>query len=141
MSSVGRRTLVAATAYFVALFTLGFVLGTFRVLVFEPRFGALTATLAEVPVMLTAAFLACRWSIRRWQVPDLMPVRTAMMLWFLLLLFLFETLLGAALFSRTAVGQWATLWTSAGSVGLSAQIIAALFPMFLGSVRWGRSAR
>lgn len=114
------------------LFTLGFVLGTIRVVFIAPRFGPLLATAAEVPVMLIAAVFACRWVVRRWQVPRAAAVRWAMVLWFLALLFTFETLLGAALFGRTAVEQWVALTTPAGLIGLSAQIVAALLLVLVG---------
>jgi hypothetical protein len=126
-----KRALIAGGAYFLALFALGFVLGTIRVMLVAPRLGELAATLAEVPVMLTAAFFICRWVIRRWQVPPSMPIRWIMALWFLVLLQLSEILLGTTLFGRTAVEQWAALVTPAGILGLSAQIIAALFAVFI----------
>ena len=127
-----KRALVAGTAYFLALFVLGFVLGAIRVIFVVPRFGQLAATFAEVPVMLAAALFTCRWAIARWQVPCSRATRWAMALWFLALLFAFETLLGAALFGRTATEQWAALAAPAGLLGLSAQIIAALLPVFIG---------
>lgn len=127
-----KRTLIAGLVYFIALFTLGFVMGTVRVLFVAPRFGQLVATLAEVPVMLVAALFACRWAIRRWQVSRAASARWAMVLLFLALLVIFEALLGVALFGRTPVQQWAALATSAGMLGLSAQFIAALLPMFVG---------
>ena len=55
-----------------------------------------------------------------------------MVLWFLALLFTFETLLGVILFGRTAAEQWAALATPAGLLGLSAQITAALLPVLVG---------
>ena len=127
-----KRALIAGTAYFLALFALGFVLGTIRVMLVAPPFGELAATFAEVPVMLTAAFFACCWAIRRWHVPRTIAIRWAMVLWFLALLLLFETLGGATLFARTMAEQWAALATPAGLLGLSAQIIAALLPLFVG---------
>lgn len=130
-----ERGLIAGTAYFVALFSLGFVLGTIRVVFVAPRFGQLTATFAEVPVMLTVAFFACRWATRRWQVPRTIAIRWAMALWFLALLTFFEMLLGATLFARTLAEQWAALATPSGLLGLSAQIIAALLPLFVGRGR------
>lgn len=126
------RALTAASAYFLALFTLGFVLGTIRVLFVVPHFGVLAATLAEVPVMLMAAFFACRWTIWRWQVPRTIGSRWAMVLWFLAWLVAFETALGATLFGRSVAEQWAVFATPAGLVGLSAQIIASLLPVFVG---------
>jgi len=126
-----KRPLIAATIYFLVLFALGFVLGTFRVLFVAPKLGVLTATLLEVPLMLTAAFLISRWAIGRWRVPPALPARGAMVLWFLVLLALFETVVGVALFGRTLAGTWAGLATPAGLIGLTAQIIAALLPVFV----------
>jgi hypothetical protein len=127
-----KRALIAASAYFLGLFALGFLLGTIRVVFVAPRFGELAATISEVPVMLIAAYFACRWAIRRWQVPSAIAVRLAMVPWFLALLFAFETVLGATLFGRSVAEQWAALGSPAGLVGISAQIIAALLPLFVG---------
>ena len=127
-----KRALLAASVYFLALFSLGFALGTIRVLFIAPRFGPLAATAAEVPIMLIAAFWVCRWSIRRWRVSSAITTRLAMALWFLVLLFVFETVLGAALFGRTMIEQFAALATPVGLIGLAAQVIAALLPTMVG---------
>lgn len=127
-----KRALIAATVYFLVLFALGFIFGTLRVLFVAPRIGVLGATLLEVPVMLAAAFSACRWTVGRWQVPTALAVRGAMALWFLVLLALFETLVGVVLFGQTLAGTWSGLATPAGLIGLSAQIIAALLPLVVG---------
>ena len=127
-----KRALIAASAYFLALFALGFVLGTIRVIIVIPRVGELAATIAEVPVMLAAAYFACRWAIRRWQVPPAIAIRAAMVPWFLALLFAFEALLGVTLFGRSVAEQWTALASPAGLVGISAQTIAALLPLFVG---------
>jgi uncharacterized membrane protein YqjE len=58
-----KRALLAGTTYFLALFALGFLLGTIRVVFVAPRYGQLTGTLAEVPVVLTAAYVICRWAL------------------------------------------------------------------------------
>jgi hypothetical protein len=126
-----KRAMIAATVYFLMLFALGFALGAIRVLAVTPRIGELAATLTEVPLMLTAAFFASRWTITRWRVPRDPAARWAMVFWFLILLFLFETLLGAMLFGRAMAEQGAGLATPAGLVGISAQIIAALLPVFV----------
>lgn len=127
-----KRALAAASAYFLALFALGFALGTIRVLFAAPRIGELAATLAEVPVMLAAAFVICRWAIRHWRVPPGAAMRWTMVLWFLVLLLLFETLLGALLFGRSLADQWSVLTRPVGWLGISAQTIAALLPVFVG---------
>ncbi len=128
-----KRALVAGTVYFLALFALGFVLGTIRVIIVAPSVGAFAAVMAEIPIILTAAFFSSQWTIRRWNVPCAAAIRWAMVLWFLVLLLLFETLLGAMLFGRTVAEQWGSLQTPAGLLGLSAQVIAALLPVFVGN--------
>lgn len=130
-----KRAFIAATAYFLALFALGFVLGTIRVLFVAPQIGVLRATLLEVPLMLTAAFFMCRWAVRRWQASPALAARWVMGLWFLVLLALFETLLGVTLFGQTLDETWAGLATVAGLVGLTAQVIAAVLPLFVGRRR------
>ncbi len=115
------------------LFALGFVLGTVRVMIVAPRYGELSATWAEIPVMLIAAIVTCRWALQYWQVPRAIGTRWIMVIWFLALLVAFETALGAGLFGRSLNEQFASLITPAGLLGLSAQIIAALLPLYLGN--------
>lgn len=127
-----KRALISGTLYFLALFSLGFVLGTIRVMFIAPRLGELAATLAEAPVMLAAAYVFCRWTLRRCRTPRTLRSRWVMVLWFLVLLALFETLLGEILFGRTAADQLAALATPAGLIGVAARISAALLPVFVG---------
>lgn len=127
-----KRALVAATAYFLALFALGFVLGTVRVTVVAPRLGALAATAAEVPLMLAAALFASKWAVRRWRVPGEIRVRLAMAVWFLALLVAFETLLGIILFGRSPVEQMAAFATPPGLLGVAAQVAAAGMLLWVG---------
>jgi hypothetical protein len=127
-----KRALTAATVYFLMLFALGFTLGTIRVLLVAPQIGVLGATLMEVPLMLIAAFFMCNWAVGRWHVSADLATRGAMALWFLVLLALFETLVGVALFGRTLAETWAGLATPAGLIGLTAQAIAALLPVVIG---------
>jgi hypothetical protein len=126
------RTLTSATVYCLTLFALGFVLGTIRVLFLAPQIGEMGATLVEVPVMLGAAFFLCRWVVGRWLVSPELAVRWGMAFWFLVLLFLLETLVGVALFGRTMSDTLAGLATPAGLIGLTAQVIAALLPLVVG---------
>lgn len=126
------RTLTSATVYCLALFALGFVLGTIRVLFLALQIGELGATLLEVPVMLGAAFFLCRRVVGRWLVSPELAARWGMAFWFLVLLFLLETLVGVALFGRTMSDTLAGLATPAGLIRLTAQVIAALLPLFVG---------
>jgi len=126
-----KRSLIAATVYFLTVFIAGFVLGSFRVVYVAPRFGELAATLIEAPFMVGAAFFICRWVLRRWSVPPQSELRWIMAAWFLILLFVFEWKFGVWLFGRTGAQQLEMLARPAGLVGLSAQLAAALFPVFL----------
>ena len=128
-----KSAVFAGTVYVLILFSVGFVMGTIRVLVVAPRTGALAATLVELPVMLVAGWYFCRWAIRRWQVPPLMRTRWIMALWFLALLLIFETFLGATLFGRTAAEQWVALTSLEGLLGMTAQVGTALLPLFVGT--------
>lgn len=51
------QILLTGTAYVVAVFAAGFVLGVLRTLVLVPLLGELAAVLMELPVILTIAFL------------------------------------------------------------------------------------
>lgn len=57
-------TLRAGLLYFSAVFAVGFVLGTVRVLWAVPRFGPRGAELMEMPLMLVATILAALWVVR-----------------------------------------------------------------------------
>ena len=57
-------TLRAALTYFVLVFAAGCVLGPVRVLLLEPIFGRLIATLFEGPVLIVAMIVAARFVIR-----------------------------------------------------------------------------
>jgi hypothetical protein len=59
----------AAALYFLALFAIGFALGTVRVLWSVPRFGERAAELAEMPLMLAAIVAAARWVVRHFSIP------------------------------------------------------------------------
>jgi len=127
-----KRALIAGSVYFGVLFALGFALGTIRVIVVAPRVGELAATMAEVPAMLLASWLACRRIVRRWSMPYRLSSRAVMCAWFLGLLLAAELLLGLTLFGRTAAEQWAALTSPAGLLGLASQIAAALLPLTFG---------
>jgi hypothetical protein len=72
------KILQAGALYFVVVFGIGFVLGTLRVLVVVPTFGARIAELMEAPVMLAVTFVGARWVVRRRNLPALGSVRLGM---------------------------------------------------------------
>ncbi|KPF80507.1 hypothetical protein IP88_00010 [alpha proteobacterium AAP81b] len=124
-----QRALIAGTAYFAALFALGFVLGAIRVTLVVPQLGMLGATAVEAPIMLAAGWWLCRRTVRHWRVPEALAPRATMALWFVLLLFVVAAMMGLALFWRSLADQGAQLATSAGALGLAAQLVTALFPL------------
>lgn len=68
-SKLPWRIFKAGLLYFVSVFTVGFVLGTVRVLWAIPRFGTRNAELLETPLMLIATTLAALWVVQRLAVP------------------------------------------------------------------------
>lgn len=55
----------AAVIYFAAVFGVGFVFGTIRVLFIVPQIGARLAELGESPLMLVATIVLSRWVSRK----------------------------------------------------------------------------
>jgi len=123
-----RIALRAGLLYALAVFALGFVLGTVRVLFLAPRFGETAAVLAELPIMLVASWFLCRVILRRRAVPPTLPARSAMGVAAFALLILAELLLALAL-GRSAAAVLTALATPAGGLGLVGQLLFALFPL------------
>lgn len=63
------RIIKAGLLYFLIVFGAGFVLGIFRILWVDPRFGTRTAELMETPIMFVVIILASQWIVRRLAVP------------------------------------------------------------------------
>jgi hypothetical protein len=92
-----RSVLRIATAYATAVFGAGFVLGSMRVLVVEPRIGARAAELLELPFMIAASFLAAGWVNRRLDAGDPFGRRLAVGAVALVVLLAAEAVTGLAL--------------------------------------------
>lgn len=123
------RAVRAGAAYFAAMFALGFLLGTARVLWLAPRAGAWGAVLIETPVMLAASWFVCGRAVRRWRVPADTPARLAMGAVAFVLLIGAETALGVIGFGRTLAEQGAAFRSPEGLTGLAAQLVFAAFPL------------
>ncbi|MCC6306088.1 MAG: hypothetical protein IT545_12945 [Rhodobacteraceae bacterium] len=123
-----RRALGAGAAYGAAIFALGVVLGTVRVLVLAPRVGALGAVAVELPVMLGASWLAAGALARRFGVPARAGARAAMGAAGFVLLIAAEVALGRSL-GQDPARQAAALATAAGAAGLAGQVAFALIPL------------
>ena len=121
--------LKAGAAYFLSVFAVGFMLGTVRVFLLEPRFGAFGAVLMETPFILTASWLLCRHWVQRFRLPAQTSPRLLMGGFAFGLLLLAELMLSRYGFARTFSEQLVAYATPAGAVGLVGQIIFGLFPL------------
>lgn len=128
------RILLAAAVYWAAVFLIGFVLGTLRVMFVAPQVGETAAVLLEMPLMLTASWVVARGIVRRARTTALSEVLAIGALAFALLLSS-ELVLAVTLFDRT-YGQWlAALFVMPGVLGLAGQLIFAAMPALVLSGR------
>ena len=118
----------AGALYAIIVFVIGFIFGTIRVLLLVPRLGETTAVIIEAPIILAASWFVCRWCVDRLDVEPTVPARSLMGLVAFLVLMSFEVGLGAV-FDRSLVDQVAIYGSLAGSIGLAAQVIFAMFPV------------
>ena len=127
--------MIRGAVYFAAVFSVGFLLGTVRVLALEPRLGERWSELAEMPVMLLAIVLAARYIVRRFPAPErrayLVSGAVA-----LLLLILVEFLVVLGIRGLSITQYFSERDPIAGSVYVLMLIIFAVMPWFLG----GKSA-
>jgi hypothetical protein len=127
-----RRALWAGAAYFAAIFAVGFVLGTLRVLVLVPRLppptGETIGVLIELPIILTLSWLACGWLIGRFTVAHAWSARLLMGATALVLLLIGEVLLGYLGFGRSPVEQFRRYANLPELFGLLGQLTFAAFP-------------
>ena len=121
----------AGALYAIVVFSIGFILGTIRVLLLAPRLGETTAVIIEAPIMLAVSWFVCRWCVDRLNARRTVPARSLMGLVAFLVLLSAEIGLGAVL-GRSLVDQFATYGSLAGAIGLAAQVIFAMFPVFQG---------
>ena len=118
----------AGALYAIVAFSIGFILGTVRVLLLAPRLGETTAVIIEAPIMLAASWFVCRWCVARLNVGPTVPTRSLMGLVAFLVLMLAEVGLGAV-FGRSLGDQLAGYGSPSGAIGLAAQVIFAMFPV------------
>ena len=79
-------------------------------------------------MILAASWFVCRWWVDRLDVSRTVPARSLMGLVAFLVLMSAEVGLGAVL-GRSLADQLATYGSLAGSIGLAAQVIFAIFPV------------
>ena len=123
----------AGALYAIVVFSIGFMLGTIRVLLLAPRLGETTAVIIEAPIMLSASWFVCRWCVDRLDVRRTVPARSLIGLVAFLVMMSAEVGLGAVL-GRSVADQIAMYKSASGAIGLAAQVIFAMFPVI--QVRW-----
>ena len=134
MTAVDDRRFVAAMAglaYVLAVFVVGFVLGSARgvAVLMIPGLSPLVLVLAELPIILAVSWIVCGWTIRRWRVPPSRASRANMGLVAFALLMLAEFLLARALFGRDLVTHLSFYTHVEHALGLAGQVVFGLFPM------------
>lgn len=118
----------AGFIYFAIVFIAGFVLGTVRVIALEPLLGETPAVLIEVPLMLAVSWIVCQKVIVDFSVGQRLVTRLTMGGVALGFLLLAEGGMSVLLFGRTFTAHFGNYWTTAGKIGLSGQLVYALFP-------------
>lgn len=116
----------AALRYFLAIFALGFMLGTIRTLWLAPAIGATAAVLCELPAMLAASWWLAHRIVRRTRLSPGAALGMGALAFALLMAA--EALLAALLVGQS-LAQWAgDLVRTPGWIGLSGQVLFGLFP-------------
>lgn len=123
------RAFLAGVTYFAIAFGAGFVLGAVRVTAIAPRVGDTLAVLIELPIVLFASWMACGWTIRRFNVSPDLTARLLMGGAAFTLLIGAELTLGLTAFDRTIAEQMDAWTTPGGVLGLAGQALFALFPL------------
>jgi hypothetical protein len=119
----------AGLAYFGAVFAVGFMLGTIRVLVLVPRMGEIASVLLETPVILAVSWLVSGWTTHEFRVPTAVSQRLLMVVVAFALLMLAEMGVSIFTFGRPIEDHLAAYRSSQGLIGLIAQIAFAFFPL------------
>ena len=117
----------AGAAYFAIVFSIGFILGTVRVLAVIPRIGEFAATLLELPLILTASWFVSGWLIRKMRIAPDIESRLLMGAAAFGITIIAEPLLGLS-FGRPLAEQWTALLRPAGLAGLAGQALFGLMP-------------
>ena len=119
--------------YFTLIFSLAFVTGAARGLVVEPRLGAATAVLLEVPVLILASWIIARHLLRDGALT--LPQCAVMGATAFTLTMGAEASLSAIMRGQS-LGEWAAAVASPiGLVGLAGQLAFGLMPVFFAKTR------
>lgn len=124
-----KHTMIAASGYFGLVFAAGFVLGTIRTLLILPLTGDVVAVGLELPAMLAVSWIACGWSVRRYEVSARFSTRLAMGVVAFGLLMGAEVLVSMLIGGRSLSEHLALYRTAPSLLGLGGQMAFAAFPL------------
>jgi hypothetical protein len=134
------RNFKPAVFYFALVMGTGVVLGSIRVPFLVPRLGERYAELLEMPIMFLAIVMAARHVVRRFDVPNSLPVRLQVGFSALAMSVLAELILAVVLQDRSVAQYIASRDPISGSVYLVMLLLFALMPSILGRARSGLPA-
>ena len=124
------NALKAGTVYFLAVFAVGFVLGTLRTLLLLKHTGELLAVLIEIPIILGLSWYLCGWVLTKIAVAKTIAQRLLMGGWAFLLLMAAELMVSLLLLGRNLDEHLGLYQTPPVALGLAGQIVFALLPLF-----------
>ena len=127
------RAARAGLAYFALVLLVGTGLGTVKILLAEPRLGAVSVALIELPLMLGASWLICGWVVERLAVPADAGSRLLMGGLAFALLMAAELALALFVIGGSVADHFEAYRDAAPLLGLAGQIIFAAFPLIRAS--------
>jgi hypothetical protein len=122
------RTAAAALLYFLAVYTAGFLFGTVRVLLVEPRLGPFAAVLCEAPFLLLVIIAAARWAPRAAGMPRTGGTLVLAGFGALIMQQIADVIVGATLRGLSMPEQFARFATAEGAVYAAMLILFAFMP-------------
>lgn len=122
------RPLLAGALYFIVVFAVAFALGAIRVVLITPAVGVLLATLIELPFTLAAAWFTCRWIVRSQAIASGRACALMGATAFTLLMSA-EVALATLVFGQELRDYFGAVFTLAGMLGLTGQVVFGLFPV------------
>lgn len=134
MTAAGGRNswVVAGMVYAIAVFAVGFALGTVRVLWLAPHAGPLLAVAVEAPIMLWVSWKVSRWCCSRYALRVAVAPRAAMGLTAFAALMLLELATSAVVFGNSWSGFLDSFKSVPALIGLAAQLAFAAIPAIQG---------
>jgi hypothetical protein len=118
----------AGLAYFAAVFAVGFVLGTLRVLIVGPGFGDTLGVLIELAIMLLVSWMVCEWLLNRFSVQNKPSLGVLVGAVAFALLMVAELWVSVFAFGRSLAEHFESYRSLNADLGLVSQIAFAALP-------------